>query len=395
MAFNFNPKYFEIFKLACEDKWAFAQSHKASGDGPGRQTPREANLVRGIVADAEGDRERSLQCFKGSIDEHGGDPFVSGLIGRYIARFLDYEIGINIILEQCLKKGEFLPDDPFFETALIMAGGGRELATMKNEVARKGDFNQEDEFILANQHENINRRLGYAFLNTMPKSGSMYLSHHLALIYKARFFRIASSGFPESHLIEEKVRILSEGGLWDQENLDASEENLDILAANGVTKILVHVRDPRQAMLSWVHHVERGMSGPDAHLRLRSRIRVPRDYDDRTMDDKLQWHAKNWLPVLVDWTKRWVDVQSSDPRFTIELSEFRNLKEKPLETINKMLEFFEILVSFSEATQAVPGLGHFRKGSLNEWRDIFSARQKEVMSRLIPKELKTMFDWVN
>ena len=69
MAFNFNPKYFEIFKLACEDKWAFAQSHKASGDGPGRQTPREANLVRGIVADAEGDRERSLQCFKGSIDE--------------------------------------------------------------------------------------------------------------------------------------------------------------------------------------------------------------------------------------------------------------------------------------------------------------------------------------
>ena len=386
------PTYVEIFKEACKDKYAFAQSRYASDDGLAQQTAGEAKLVRAILADAEGHRKRSLQYFMSSIDDHDGDPVVSYLIGRYIATCIDHEIGINVILEQCVKKGEYLREDPFFETAMIMAGGNRTLAILKSEDAQKGEFDGSE--LAEKQRDNIGKGLNYAYLNTMPRSGSMYMSHHLGRVYGTLFFRIASPGFPESHLIEEKVRILSKGGLWDQGHLNASEGNLDILEANGVSRILLHVRDPRQATLSWAHHSEREMVGPNAHLRLRMGNRVPRDYDDRAWDEKLQWHAENWLPVLVEWTKRWVDVQSNDPRFRIKLSEFRNLKERPIETINGMFELFDIPFRTEEVLETRPGLAHFRKGSVDEWQDVFSIKQKETMGRLIPVEMKTMFGWI-
>jgi len=111
------------------------------------------------------------------------------------------------------------------------------------------------------------------FLNTMPKSGSLYLWQVLEYGLCVPACRVSHSTFPGDIIVPEWLDRLRCGNVVTQEHIPASLENLAAMSRAGVKKIIVHVRDPRQATVSWMHHIiKRWEDNPDEELEDDTRI---------------------------------------------------------------------------------------------------------------------------
>ena len=102
--------------------------------------------------------------------------------------------------------------------------------------------------------------------NTIPKSGSVYITKTLqkSLNYNAEI--ISSGYFPHDDININKFKtFLTSGGSITQEHLDASEFNIQCLKMY-TTGIIIHFRDPRAVLLSWTHHMNKLHADGRYHL---------------------------------------------------------------------------------------------------------------------------------
>jgi hypothetical protein len=93
-------------------------------------------------------------------------------------------------------------------------------------------------------------------LNTLPKSGSVFLMHTLSETLGCGRLHLGNMYSLIDQISLEKMRAFAKGGWVVQDHLAPSLENLQILRHFGCSMVL-HVRDPRQAMVSWLHHLDR------------------------------------------------------------------------------------------------------------------------------------------
>ena len=79
----------------------------------------------------------------------------------------------------------------------------------------------------------------------------------------------------------------------------------------------------------------------------------------------------------------------------IFFSRFQELKSDPDTLFNSILKFYDIDPLQFNKPQFDLGNGahHFRKGMTDEWRKVFSPRQVEKATAMIPEELSRQFDW--
>ncbi len=88
------------------------------------------------------------------------------------------------------------------------------------------------------------------FLNTLPRSGSKYLAHTLANALQMSRMVISLQHLGDDLLVPKWVETFSRRGYLAKEHLPALRSNLVLLRHFGVTRFVVHVRDPRQSILS-------------------------------------------------------------------------------------------------------------------------------------------------
>jgi len=163
--------------------------------------------------------------------------------------------------------------------------------------------------------------------------------------------------------------------------------------SNRLERMVVHVRDPRQAMISWcffLPHVIRDLD-PVHGLHLG----VPKQYLDWELASQIDWQIDNYLPLQIDWIVGWV-AAGEDPEFKTEIlfMTHEELKENQRLYFEKLLKFYQIdpsLFDFPEPLKL--GLQNFRKGETDEWRSILSAEQIEKASTRIPEKLYRRFNW--
>jgi len=104
------------------------------------------------------------------------------------------------------------------------------------------------------RERNIARDLPSLALVTQAKSGSISVS----AIFDGGF-RLPSVmySFMSRDVISGWACDYARGGACYTTHLVASERNIARLQAAGLHKIIVHVRDPRQALVSFVHHLDK------------------------------------------------------------------------------------------------------------------------------------------
>jgi hypothetical protein len=230
-------------------------------------------------------------------------------------------------------------------------------------------------------------------LNTMPKSGSVYIQKSLAKILGCRTLDAGNRYALIDQIGLRDARALVSGGYVGQSHLAPSLENLQILQHYKL-KMVLHLRDPRQALLSWVHHIDWLSGGREAeeHL-LYCAPRPPAGYFASSLSDKIDWQIEHYLPQLVAWLTRWMEVVDLQTiPILVTHQDALRIDERAL--FDSILAFHGLHVDY-----ALPELPrtlrdtHFRRADPTEWRQTFTPEQDALATALIPEALRQRFGW--
>jgi hypothetical protein len=216
---------------------------------------------------------------------------------------------------------------------------------------------------------------------TQPKSGSVFILNTLCQGLDCP----STLAVPLEHLdlfgpAPARLDEVAGGGVVCVDHLFANAETLDALRASGISRVGVHLRDPRAATLSWCHNlVDAAYVSIPRRERIRRRItRSPTSFEA----DYLEWLPR-WCRFQEDWL---TVVEVGVPGLQILLTDFSDLADEAV-FFAKLLDFFGCesrhfatdVLGQSREVRA----GHFRKGLAREWETVLSAETQEYQRRII------------
>jgi hypothetical protein len=229
-------------------------------------------------------------------------------------------------------------------------------------------------------------------LNTLPKSGSVFLLHTLSEGVQCGRIHVGNMYSLVDQISLEKMRRFLGGGYVSQNHLAPSIENLQILEHFGCRMVL-HVRDPRQALVSWVHHVDRVYRLEGDEALLLHAPRPPAAYFSWEFAQKLDWHIDHYLPSLIDWLVCWLAIHD-EGRLPILLTTYEELCGDVVGLCRRICDFCGVAEErfrFIDIPKTIDH--HFRLADDSEWRRVLSAEQIEAVDAMLPVELAHRFGW--
>lgn len=242
-------------------------------------------------------------------------------------------------------------------------------------------------------------------LITLPKSGSTYLTQMIKDNLGYSLNRISSIYHKETGYLMSNIKAFrGTNSIVFKEHFSApygtaepyrikvmGRLDVDSLRVNK-QKMILHLRDPRQVLLSLYWHIE---EDPEGGL---IPYEVVEWYSSQTRTTKLDWMIENMLPILISWTENWVKFKDQEDRINnglpILITTYDEMVADNEGLYAKILAFYNIERNY--ANFVAPDKNRkvrFRKGDAEEWRTTFSATQKQRIAELMPTSLLQRFGW--
>ncbi len=183
-------------------------------------------------------------------------------------------------------------------------------------------------------------------------------------------------------LIPEGMKNFLQGYIFGA-HMQASYHNMRILKESGIEKITVLLRDPRDALVSWVHHLRKlGAPARNYHSKI---YHIPRAYYEWSLEDQFRYQIRSFLPTTVNWVEGWLDYYASaDKEIEVLFVYYDELKREPVRYIRRITDFHGLEnVDFSKIVVPEEGKMHFRKGQHGQWREDFSAADQLLVDDLV------------
>lgn len=248
------------------------------------------------------------------------------------------------------------------------------------------------EVFVERRKSGIARGLPPMLINTVPKSASESIWNRLAEGLGLAQCHLSLGLFPDCCLVPARVQSAGQGGLIAKEHIPATAFNLKVLADSGVTRVLFHLRDPRQAVLSWAHFVH-----DDVSLRMMApiwrKVIPPAAVLRADLATQIDWCIDNYLPLLVDFVRGWDNLCRDDQgSLRVKIQSFELFLSEPEKYFAEALDFYDIDPSLF-AADAEAETVHLRKGMTDEWRGVFTRKQSERAWELMPRDMAKHFGW--
>lgn len=187
-------------------------------------------------------------------------------------------------------------------------------------------------------------------------------------------------------------------------HITPSSQNIDILVKNGIHKVIVMYRDPRDIIVSNYYHVLKDnpwmVNGPEYA-----------NYNAMTKQDALS-HSMN---LIVDdycsWVRGWMEVAKLTSGIECFFVRYEDLRNNRKDIFKNILSFFGIrlseeqFVSVIQASENKSGYGREpgtrstkRKGASGDWKKELSRQQQEVIKEkagqfLVELGYESGLDW--
>ena len=274
------------------------------------------------------------------------------------------------------------------------------------------------------------------FLNTQPKSGSVFLFKSLTAGLGLRFTRIGTTGYPETLIEIEQIRAFKQGGAISQLHIDANPINLLFLCIN-LDKMLLHIRDPRNSMISWLHYMDHiNETCPQVGESPQYLPYIGTCWTSATFEEKFERCVSFFYKESIAWLQQWFDAMRVDfsrpyvardkkgrkpgcnaKVFTLNSRDIQQGHPKfadcrPCE-VQVLLTTHEDLVhageaAFLDAILDFYGIGkgeftkpemkrdmtnHIRTGRTDTWKHELTPAQQETVNALLPQAWRTCFGW--
>jgi hypothetical protein len=230
---------------------------------------------------------------------------------------------------------------------------------------------------------------------TVPKSGTVFTNLTLSRGLSLEPASVSFGYFPHYLVDIPKLSSFVEGGKVASAHFDPSPVNLQSLTYF-VKKWVVHVRDPRSVLLSWVHHMNRlyGDRSQGKYEHLFVYPAPPEAYYGWPFCRQVDWNIEHFLPSVVSWTRSWLATCDSH-RYDILLTSFSELARDELGYIHKILDFYAIprgAFRRPHIEKTIQG-SHFRAGLEDEWLTAFNLDQSATATAIIGQDLIERFGW--
>ncbi len=228
----------------------------------------------------------------------------------------------------------------------------------------------------------------------LPQSDSLYVFETLAAGLGLDRVAIGPHAFPNATFNPNLVARLASPGTMCYSHADARLGNLALIHRL-IDRLVVHVRDPRQSMLSAVHHLNavRDTLGPNHVAGLG--FSLPGDYFALSLGEQIDWMIANGLPEFVRWIEGWVDA-AANPLFEPRILFMRHddLHADPETYFATLLSYYGITWRAKEFRPSPAQTGKdFRRAEIDEWRNVLSHAQQETACALVPARVCARFGW--
>ena len=231
------------------------------------------------------------------------------------------------------------------------------------------------------------------FIAGLPKSGTTWVENFISNIpgYNPRVLTGSRELLRQHCLPTEAVSKSPKYGYSAiKTHTDPTNQNIDVLVNNGVNKILVMYRDPRDVAISTYYYVlkNKPWEPSDWHYA---------DYSEMSKEEGLSHSVEFVIDDCVPWIKGWIELAKNRQDIECKMLKYEDLLNNPIETFHGILSFFEINLSEAEfdsvmhaieegkekkeeAALMLPGKKTTkRKGVVGEWRNELNFEQKRIM----------------
>ncbi|MBO6783702.1 MAG: glycosyltransferase [Alphaproteobacteria bacterium] len=230
-------------------------------------------------------------------------------------------------------------------------------------------------------------------ITTLPKSGTYYLARLFSEGLGVRPLIVSNQYFPHDTIYQPRLREFVRGGYVSQDHFPASQINVAHLG-HLLEKIIVQLRDPRQATLSYIHFLGTDwFRSNEQETRFLIYPTLPGDFFERDLSGQLDWGIDHWLPELVRWLEDWVEADRTST-LQVKFALFEDLVADEEAYVREVLRFLDIPEdAFRRPAIELDGTVHFRKGETDEWRGVFNEAQAARANGWIPSALMDKFGW--
>jgi len=321
-------------------------------------------------------------CLIASMAAYGEENFPSA--SRYLKRA--FELDLSYTLRQCVMRYSA-------QTARIL-GATRTVDEMSSWLTEHSKDNVDFTLMPATfgrksilvsrrlRQKALDRGLPSPILITQGKSASVSVAAILA----------SGFGLPTVLYALLSQRVIGpwlteylRGGACYTTHLDPSQENVGLLLKGGAAPIIVHVRDPRQQVVSLMEHYRRYPNQREGSLRTK-----PESSDESDLHELIAGR----LLSLVRWIEGWV---SASDDLNINFTTFEEFVTDRDRFLDRILSFYGGDTRYFDKAAATTEQAavdyHRRIGSVDEWRTRLSASQIEEINAAVPNLLWDRFGW--
>jgi hypothetical protein len=241
---------------------------------------------------------------------------------------------------------------------------------------------------------------------SLPKSATVYVQRSVEATLSAAHCRITcpSGNIRDDIIAKELFDFVARPLAMAGDHVPASARNLNLLAAAGIDRVVLMVRDPRDALVSWWRHLERadklGVAWEAAHYA--SCGLMSPGYYELTPSGKIADLIEHMFPAMQEWLAGWANAIDSDERFSFHVSRYEDFVRDQIGGLRAIYGFFgygqEPILPPREgaAEQLSAGIHtftHFRRGIVGSHRDEVPADLLARLNAMVDYRVFDRFGW--
>lgn len=232
------------------------------------------------------------------------------------------------------------------------------------------------------RQENMDKGLPSILLVTQGKSGSVSVSN----IFNSGFhLPSVSYALVNQRVVPNWARDYMRGGACHVTHLVPYADQAQLLKEGGVDRLFVHVRDPRQTLVSLVHHLDKY---PQQLGRLREKATGGASVSEKAI--RVMPFYNNAIRWIDGWVKLSKEIPVTFTTFEDMVADWESFVERYVDMYGGPREYF----SMENAAPHRDGTDyHFREGRPDEWMEVFSQEERKLLSGMLPDQLKDRFNW--
>lgn len=224
---------------------------------------------------------------------------------------------------------------------------------------------------------------------TLPRSGSAYIRS--VICDRTKLNPLATGTGPRMGVLVDPAELYKKAVLRPacvHGHYAPTDFNIECFHLLGIKDIVVHMRDPRDALVSWLHQLERASVKEDVPTRILHRASkdIPVNYYNLSREEKLDYLIYSLMPRMVSWISGWIKVANGDSRVNIHLTDY-NQMISPVSYFNGIAQFYDLNLVFRKDDFPVldprDSRLNFRQGKSGTYRDEMSSKQISMASNMM------------